>query len=164
LTAAECIAEAFVILLKKKPYNDISISEICDRAGVTRMSFYRNYESKEDVIRKWLTNITDSFVADTKISYEHDSTQEYFTKLFTHMKKHQIICYSLYSSGQEQLLKHEFDRVFQTNYRDKYDTYKSYFISGGVYNVYLRWLINGCEESPDEVAEKLEGFLIRGSE
>ncbi len=37
--------------LARKSLNEISISEICETAGVGRMSFYRNYESKEDVIK-----------------------------------------------------------------------------------------------------------------
>ena len=48
----EHINEALLGLLKEKSLNEISISEICETAGVGRMSFYRNYESKEDVIKK----------------------------------------------------------------------------------------------------------------
>ena len=49
----EHINEALLGLLKEKSLNEISISEICETAGVGRMSFYRNYESKEDVIKNW---------------------------------------------------------------------------------------------------------------
>ena len=37
------INEALLGLLKEKSLNEISISEICETAGVGRMSFYRNY-------------------------------------------------------------------------------------------------------------------------
>ena len=50
----EHINEALFGLLKEKSLNEISISEICETAGVGRMSFYRNYENKEDVIKKQL--------------------------------------------------------------------------------------------------------------
>lgn len=57
----EHINEALFGLLKEKSLNEISISEICETAGVGRMSFYRNYESKEDVIKK-TTPATDTGV------------------------------------------------------------------------------------------------------
>ena len=64
----EYIIEALLLLMKKKEYKDISITEICERAGVTRMSFYRNFDSKEDILKKWLTRITDSFLVISGIS------------------------------------------------------------------------------------------------
>ncbi len=40
------ILESFYILLTKKHYNEISVCDICEKAGVSRMSFYRNFFSK----------------------------------------------------------------------------------------------------------------------
>lgn len=43
------ITESLLELLKDKPLNDISISELCSHAQVGRATFYRNFEVKEDV-------------------------------------------------------------------------------------------------------------------
>ncbi len=51
------ITDALLLLMRKKDYKDISITEICEKAGVTRMSFYRNFESKEDILKKWTTDV-----------------------------------------------------------------------------------------------------------
>ncbi len=83
----EYITEALLMLMKKKAYKDITITEICTKAGVTRMSFYRNFESKEDILRRWITDITDRFLTVSGISYKNDSPREYFVKLFTHIDK-----------------------------------------------------------------------------
>lgn len=45
------ISDATIELLKDKDLYDISISEITDKAAVSRASFYRNYKLKEDIIR-----------------------------------------------------------------------------------------------------------------
>ncbi len=37
-------------LLKKKSFGDITVTEICSEAQVSRPAFYRNFYSKEDVI------------------------------------------------------------------------------------------------------------------
>ena len=76
------ITEALLSLLEKKEYKDISITEICKKAGVTRMSFYRNFESREDILFKKVRNVTDSFLKESAISYKNDTASEYFLKLF----------------------------------------------------------------------------------
>ena len=47
----EYITDALLFLMKKKAYKDISITEICEKAGVTRMSFYRNFDNLIDVLQ-----------------------------------------------------------------------------------------------------------------
>ncbi len=156
---SDYITEALLLLMKKQDYKSISITQICEKAGVTRMSFYRNFESKEDVLEKWSTGVTDRFLEDSSISYKEDSTREYFIKLFTHMGKHKEISRALYNAGLMHIIKDQFDRVFLQIHKEEYDDYKSYFLSGGVYNVFLLWLINDCQETPEDLADRLSHIL-----
>ena len=57
------ITQAEIALLEEKPLTDISISEITERAEVSRNSFYRNYGSKEDVLREYILRIVDEWGA-----------------------------------------------------------------------------------------------------
>ncbi len=50
------LAKSFVQLLKEKDFNEISISEICKRSGVSRTTFYRNHKRKEDILVKYLSD------------------------------------------------------------------------------------------------------------
>lgn len=156
---ADYITDSLLLLMKKKDYRDISITEICAKAGATRTSFYRNFSSKEDILKRWITKVTEDFISDTAISYENDTTRDYFIKLLTHMKRHQQFCTALYRAGLIHLIKDEFDRVFQSVYEGRYENYKSYFLSGGIYNVFLLWLMGGCRETPEQLAEDLAGIL-----
>ena len=45
-----CIVFAFMILLKDENIHNITISKLCNVAGVSRTAFYRNYKSIEDVL------------------------------------------------------------------------------------------------------------------
>lgn len=49
-TAKSSIKRAMLELLAEKDYNSISVSELAERAGVARMSFYRNFNSTDDVL------------------------------------------------------------------------------------------------------------------
>ncbi|MBF2482652.1 helix-turn-helix transcriptional regulator, partial [Listeria seeligeri] len=44
------IIEALLDLLKTKPYSAITITEITKRAGVARLTLYRNFENKDQIL------------------------------------------------------------------------------------------------------------------
>ena len=70
LIVRECIEKALVELMKKKPFGEITISEIVQKAGVSRVSYYRNYYYKEDVL----------FAAMDKIAAEWKAKAESISK------------------------------------------------------------------------------------
>ena len=49
----DSITDALFILLDKKHINDISITELIQKAGVSRNSFYRNFGTLEDIAYKY---------------------------------------------------------------------------------------------------------------
>ena len=161
LSVAQYITNSLFELMKAKPYNDISITEITDKANVNRVSFYRNFTSKEDIIDKWIKFTTQNFLSKSDISYQKDSTLDYFTKLFTHLEKYKTEAMLIYKANLFNLLKNEFDNNLINLHKKEYGNYKSYFLAGGIFNVYYFWLINGCMETPHQVAEKLVDLMSK---
>ena len=47
----EYISESLLILMEGKAYDDISIGEITAKAGVNRSTYYRNFSSKNEIIK-----------------------------------------------------------------------------------------------------------------
>lgn len=160
IKATSCyITDALFILMARKKFEDISITEIADKAGVTRVSFYRNFNTKEEVIKTWIFNVTNSFLTKSNISYKNDSLENYFMILFTHLEKYKERAILICKAGLTYLLKNEFENRLLSIYQKEYDNYKSYFIAGGIFNVYYYWLKNGCLESPEDLAKKLVDIL-----
>ena len=56
LSSLRSIADAFQSLLEEEPYSKISVSRICDRAAVSRQTFYSLFESKENIVAFILSN------------------------------------------------------------------------------------------------------------
>lgn len=112
LSVSEYITNALFELMAEKPYNKISITEITDKANVHRVSFYRCFSSKEEIITKWIRKTTDNFLNNSNISYTVDCLEDYFFKLFTHLEKYKIRSKLIYQANQIHLLKNEFDTVF----------------------------------------------------
>ncbi|HFH9922035.1 TPA: TetR/AcrR family transcriptional regulator, partial [Streptococcus suis] len=54
MNAQDYIQEALLQLTQQKEYEKITITDIAKRAGVTRISFYRNFKSKDDILKQAL--------------------------------------------------------------------------------------------------------------
>ena len=47
----ECIVDAFIYLLGEKNFQNITVTEICKKAGVARITFYKYYKTTNDVLK-----------------------------------------------------------------------------------------------------------------
>ena len=83
----EGITNSMLKFLKDRPIAEISISEICQDAAVGRTSFYRNFETKEDIIknhiRTLMTRWQEAYEADSR-----GSNAELYGSLFAYLKEH----------------------------------------------------------------------------
>ncbi|MFR5847726.1 MAG: TetR/AcrR family transcriptional regulator, partial [Streptococcus salivarius] len=57
----ESIEISLLQLLEKKDFKKITISELVERAGVSRAAFYRNYGSKEEILKSIFESIIAKF-------------------------------------------------------------------------------------------------------
>ncbi len=51
------IANALLKLMESHPYKDITVTQICHKANLVRKTFYRNFDSKEDILHFILDNL-----------------------------------------------------------------------------------------------------------
>ncbi len=49
LRTRDRLGDALVALMQEKPFNDITVQEVLDRAGVSRSTFYVHYRDKDDL-------------------------------------------------------------------------------------------------------------------
>ena len=50
LASQRQLAEAMMRLIRQKPYAQISVSELCKAAGISRQTFYTLFTSRENVV------------------------------------------------------------------------------------------------------------------
>lgn len=156
----KCIADALIALMRKKDFDKITNKNITDKAGLSHITIYRNFKSKDEIIKYHLDLITNEFIKTKKINYNPNHFKEYLIVLFTHLKEHQDICDILYKANLIHLIKDEFDKIFYNKATSKSEQYNYCFISGGLYNVFYNWLIEGCKETPNEIANMFMNFYI----
>ena len=157
----EHITESLLKLMEEKPMQEIAISEIVDTAGVSRTSFYRNYETKEDVVKKHIVNLIEKWDQDYKASGK-DSNAELYGSLFQHLKKNA----GFYLLLKKRNLMHLFLEVFleRNGPKPEYDNawaYTAAFITYGTYGWIEEWIKRGMQESAEFMAELLSSHGMK---
>ena len=61
-----CIGEAVFSLMDKKEYEKIKVSDIVKRAGVSRVTFYHYYETKEDALTDFFHEIVAGYIRECR--------------------------------------------------------------------------------------------------
>lgn len=153
------LTAALLSLLSEKPIGDISVSELIDKAGVGRASFYRNFKSKEDILQKYIDKITMDFVRTQKFKYDTKKFREYTVMLFEHLERNKEFCLTLFNNNLLYIIGDIFDKYFLKNATSHDEQYKRMFISGGFFNIFKFWLMGGCKESPEELADMFLNFM-----
>src|SRR5216683_4012760 len=85
--------EALMTELSLRPFEEITVKEICERAMVHRSTFYKHYEDKYALLEQGMRQMYDALVAEEEhmppsaFSVEHPPP--YFLRLFEHAAAHQ---------------------------------------------------------------------------
>lgn len=54
----ELLLKSLLVLMREEKYNSITVTDITLKAGVSRMAYYRNFDSKESIIFAYLNETT----------------------------------------------------------------------------------------------------------
>lgn len=149
------ITESLIKLLREKELAEISIREITNLAYVSRNSFYRNYTTKEDIIKKHLRYLLKEWM-DYYEKYGADSHAQRFGSLFKHLKdngefyllvKQRNLLYLLHDA----LMDISGPKPEQTNI----EAYTVAFVFNGIYGWIDEWIARGMQESAETMTALL---------
>ena len=147
----ECIEIALIKLLEKKDYEKISITEIVQKAGVSRTAFYSHYNSKEDVLRSTLTQTINDIIL--SIPHDDPSKFSYWSAIFARVDKIKKQIELLLKSGLGTQLLLELNAAVTKNVgADSQGKYKEIFIVGAIFNVLISWILGDKKESAEDMA------------
>ena len=57
LKTKKCLKESMRELMREKPFEKITVTEICKRASTGRVTFYNYYEDKYDLLEDWFEDL-----------------------------------------------------------------------------------------------------------
>ena len=167
---------ALISLLKKKPFEYITVSEICETAGVNRSTFYLHYETIADLLHETARYLIDDFLSyfsnDNKsiafnlMDCELDELvficDKYLTPYLTYIKDHKEVFGTILSHIHTfrfedvyiQLFENIFNPIldrFHYPYQDR--KYVMMYYLNGINAIVLEWLKDDCVKRIDEVSK-----------
>lgn len=179
----KALNESFVALLNEKSFDDITVNELCDRAGIRRATFYKHYADKFAFLAAYVHTLRDRFdtIVWNSTVEESDGSDysEYFVayaiRLISFVSRNTTIIDNLLKSN---LLPSLITIVAEQNYRDTLErlnngvetgklklltspeTVAGMFV-GGVSTVVFAWLKTGRIKPADKLAEEVGAYIHR---
>lgn len=149
----EHITESLLTLLEDKAIEDISISELCDNAGIGRASFYRNYNSKEDILKAYINKLFNGWKSDWEKNNSIPLSSA-IGMIFEHFEQHRAFYHLLNERHLIYLLK---DVILDTMELKpdlpKDEAYAKAFAAYSLYGWIEIWFQRGMQESAEEMKQ-----------
>jgi len=169
----EWIMNSLIVLMQVKNYNEITISEIAEKAGVVRRTFYRNFDSKEDVLESYLNLLFQKF-SDILSNYSEINCDISLRILFNICKENSSVFKALENSNMLGLMLKKWNMIlpvlhnlllhkikqFPQMESEKSLEYLLAFNAGGIFNLVVKWMEEGMILSPDELADIVYAFAF----
>lgn len=146
------MADSLIELMKKHPYEEITIKEISEKAEVYRSTYYRNYKSKEEIIKYKISTIMDEYQEQYYKTKQKDK-ETYLHTIFSTFQKHEEFFKIIHQQKQSYLIQQVLEEYFIKNrtVKDKEEYYKIYYHIGGINGFIIYWIENNMKETPEEL-------------
>ncbi|MBR2791714.1 MAG: TetR family transcriptional regulator C-terminal domain-containing protein [Erysipelotrichaceae bacterium] len=159
----DSLSSSLYDLLRKKSFNDISITELCQNCNITRKTFYRNCDDLYDLIDYSIDRHMVS--AMESVSWYHSPTQEIITSFFRYWGSKRDLLSLLYAKGLFPHFKTRLIKIVSNNstYQrltaaigkvdESIKEYYDSFLFGGFLQLMEAWIVHNYELSVEEIAE-----------
>ncbi len=165
------MADALKQLLEKKPLSKVTITDITEACGISRMTFYYHFQDIYDLV-DWICEEDGAKAIAGRKS--HDTWQEGFLSLCRSVQENRVFIENVYRSVQREQIENFMYRIvhdllievveeqskgLQVRAEDKQfvaDFYKYAFVG-----IALNWVKTGMKQTPEQLTEQVS-TLING--
>lgn len=178
--------KALLSLLEKKPFEYITVSEICETAGVNRSTFYLHYENTSDLLKETTDYVIDRFTsyfavdaesitakfADCNLQDLKFISDEYLHPYLSFIAENQRVFFAVLSRPKDfdsnAIFQKLFDNIFtpildRFHYPRDEQNYVMMFYLHGITAIILEWLNEGCKKSIEDISTIIH-YCIYGRE
>lgn len=159
------IQDSLVELLRDKPIEKVSVSELCELADVNRTTFYNHYATQHDVLREVGERIVSEIAASavTDAGSQPMPLSEQVASICRYLKEHQEEARFLLThfKADDDVIRGMLAQRLaagQAGFRESIVGYDpgtrkllGSFVTHGVYSLIRCWLLEGVDKSPEEI-------------
>ena len=171
-TTKQALANALKQLLQKKQITKITINDIAEACGISRMTFYYHFKDIYDLADWTLQEVLHTAIADNRT---HDNWQQGFLNLLDVLKAHQPLILNVYRAiDREQVERYMCREVealllpvveeqaagLQISEKGKHMV--AIFYTYAFMGIVLEWIQRNMQASPQEVADTTAAMIHSG--
>jgi AcrR family transcriptional regulator len=153
------LQDALLQLMKEKPFRDIQITEIADRAQVARPTFYLHYQSKQELLLSHVDDVFEEFYNE-QLSKQTDPEQS-CVMIFQYWER--------YAETLRMVIEANIDNEFRAHLRSYFVRgipqfapadfeadeqrmkFTIDFISGGAHSLLTQWVLRDMPYSAEQM-------------
>ena len=164
----QCLYESFLGFLERKSVSDITVSEVCEEAGISRKTFYKYYADQFDL----LMAMQDDLFAEyrEKLAQEPANVRQITPMLIAFAEQNRTLVKAVFAN---RAAGNFIDRITD----DMWETYRAdwervnpqlapadvealyYFVVSGLVGLVRRWIFEHPDTPASEVARQAEMLL-----
>lgn len=160
---------ALLELMKEKTFRDIQITEIADRAQVSRPAFYLHFHSKEELLLSHVDAVFDEFHSELskEVAAGNVDRRKFCTLLFQYWEKYaETLRMVVQAESQQVLLERlrSYVAIIMTELAARkrkpapdslLHEYIVDFVAGGAYMLLTKWVTNEMPYSAEKMGQLL---------
>ncbi len=157
--------EALVRLMGNKQYQDINITEIIKKAGISRATFYRNFSSKEDIVNLRVKSLFSDFYIDMIDYYKQNIPEDELFLIQSFFKKideeEELVNLVIISNLEFSMIE-GIHQIITTHNKMFYpivktskptENYTMDIVASSAWTMLSRWHKEGKRETPSQLAK-----------
>ena len=172
----QLIKQSLIELMHEKPFKDITVKDITERADLNRGTFYLHYVDIYDLlsqIEDETLQAIEEMMLDYRCKINMPSCYELLDELFSYIEDNRDLFEVLLHSQSEGIFLNKLQYLIKTMgldlmnmiYKDTSRPHYCYFLSfvlNGVLGVTEQWFNNGMDMSSTEMATMIDHFIMDG--
>jgi len=159
------VTDSLLTLMKQYFYKDITITQICQESQIVRQTFYRNFDSKDDVLKLSLDNMVEQYFKEFyKTTDVHGQLEAFFSfmlqrKEFLLLISKNSLFFMIDETISMNIMKFLNFQQITTMVEPKLEKYVTGFIAATICSLLSLWVDNGFTESPEMLSKLAQRFL-----
>lgn len=162
------ILDALESLVESKRYSSITVKMICNRANISRPTFYRYFKDKDDIVQWYWNQSGERYLRqanETNSWYEGNLLMlkefKQHAKLMTAVLAHDEGMNSCIKHGYRQRIRYLRELIAKENTLELTGdiVFEIRFFADAESRAIANWVVGGMPEKPEVIARRIEGCV-----
>ena len=159
------IYNTLIELMKDKTFEEIKVSDICNKSLINRSTFYSHYEDKYDLLVDFINSLKNEFISELNKNNSKLNNKEYYIELIkiflNHIEERKEMYASIMINNRNSIMMDILLDVVNNDLLNKMNTDEfktsipndiiAKFYLGGVINIGVEWLKDNKKYSKDDI-------------